>query len=201
MIQEKPTPGVLYRVWGLAKVIRFTDGYFLLQGYNKAGELTGRHLEPALAYEIPSASYAEVAEPSEPLSLEDARRQIEAQIYVRQGGGKFRRDALERFNGRCVISQCDVEQVLEAAHIVPYRGPHTNTADNALLMRGDIHTLFDRNLLWIDPGTLTIELSYELKQSTYREFEGKRLIIPATVSREKLVARLLERLQRGAAFE
>lgn len=199
MIQEKPKPGVLYRVWGLAKVIRFADGYFLLQGYNKAGELTGQHLEPALAYEVPSATYAEVAEAaelSEPLSLEDARRQINAQIYVRQGGGKFRSDALKRFKGRCVVSQCDVEQVLEAAHIVPYRGGHTNTADNALLMRGDIHTLFDRNLLWIDPETLVIGLSDELKLGPYGQFEGQALAIPSTVSRQSLAARLLERLQR-----
>lgn len=196
MIQEKPKPGVLYRVWGLAKVLRFSDGYFLLQGYNNAGELTGQHLEPALAYQVPLASYPEVAESSDLVGLEDARRRIEAQIYVRQGGGKFRDDALNRFEGRCVVSECEVPQVLEAAHIVPYRGPHTNTADNALLMRGDIHTLFDRNLLRIDPETLRIELSEELKQSAYSEFDGRTLVIPATVSRKSLGARLLERLQR-----
>jgi hypothetical protein len=35
--------------------------------------------------------------------------------------------------------------VLEAAHITPYRGAATNTPSNGLLLRADVHTVFDKS--------------------------------------------------------
>lgn len=194
MIQEQSKSPVRYRVWGLAKVVDFRNHHFSLQGYNDAGELPFEGVSSEITYEAGFAPYAAASELSTPMGPEDARKRIEAQIYVRQGGGKFRNAALKRFNGRCVVSQCNVKQVLEAAHIVPYRGQHTNVADNALLMRGDIHTLFDRDLLTINAETLKIHLHKDLQSSPYSEFEGMNLEIPEEVSRTILRDRLIERL-------
>jgi putative restriction endonuclease len=41
-----------------------------------------------------------------------------------------------------------------AAHIAPFRGPKDNHPANGLLLRADLHTLFDVELLAIDPTTL-----------------------------------------------
>ncbi|RYF30172.1 MAG: HNH endonuclease [Comamonadaceae bacterium] len=197
MIQEK-VPGVRhvrYRVWGLAKVVSFNEGHFLLSGYDDSGELSQHSIDPGPTFSVPPAIYSSVSEASPPVSLEDARKRIEAQIYIRQGGGKFRADALKRFSRQCVVSRCDVEQVLEAAHIVPYLGVHTNVPDNSLLLRGDIHTLFDRNLLTIDPETLRIHLAKDIKEGPYKEFEGQPLNLPVNVSRASLSSRLFERLE------
>lgn len=193
MIQEKPKPGVRYRVWGLAKVVGFADGHFHLQGYTDAGELPERSATIDLEYAVGPASFAAVAEPPLPISSADARQRIEAQIFVRQGGGAFRSEALKRFNGRCAISGCDVLQVLEAAHIVPYLGPHTNTPDNALLLRADLHTLFDRDLLIIDPDTLKVRLAAALEEGSYGKFSGREITLPNGIAPETLRTRLLER--------
>lgn len=188
LIQEQGKPKVGYRVWGLAKVASWDAGYFDLIGYSKAGELT-----PNLHYPSTHTQYSDLAEPGPPLDFEDSRRRIEQQIYVRQGGGAFRRAALRNFDGRCAISGCDVAPVLEAAHIVPYLGAHTNAADNALLLRADLHTLFDQQLLSINAETLKVELDESLRNSIYAELSGQSISISKASSPETLRQRLLER--------
>lgn len=137
-----------------------------------------------------------MAEPGPPLNVEDARKHIEAQIVVRQGGGKFRREALKNFGSRCAISGCDVEAVLEAAHIVPHRGLQTDQADNALLLRADIHTLFDRELLHIDPDSCRVVLASSLQNGPYGAFAGQEVRLGKGVSAETLKSRLQQRIDQ-----
>lgn len=86
----------------------------------------------------------------------DARKRALRAIVLRQGQGTFRRKLLEVYGGTCCITGCAFEQVLEAAHIQPYRGEHTNAVENGLLLRADVHTLFDLYLLWIDRKRLAV---------------------------------------------
>lgn len=44
------------------------------------------------------------------------------------------------------------EAVLEAAHDIGYKGPKTNRPQNRLLLRSDLHTLFDLRLVAVDAG-------------------------------------------------
>jgi len=195
LIQEKPKPGVRYRVWGLAEVVDFDAGYFRLRGYAADGNLTAVRTSSEIdfSYPQPRPSLANAAD-QPPVSLDDARRRIETQIVARQGGKAFREEALKRFGGRCAVSGWDVSEVLEAAHIVPYLGEHTNRPDNALLLRSDIHTLFDRGLLAIDAGTLRVRLSSALSLGPYSGFSDKPIAMPTGTSPETLRARLLERI-------
>jgi len=48
--------------------------------------------------------------------------------------------------------------VLEAAHIKPYRGKTDSHLENGLLLRADLHTLFDLNLIGVEPDTLTVRV-------------------------------------------
>ena len=50
---------------------------------------------------------------------------------------------MDAYGGRCAITGYDVEEALQAAHIVPYLGPQSNTVNNGLLLRADVHNLFD----------------------------------------------------------
>ncbi len=106
---------------------------------------------------------------------EDARRRIMSAIVQREGQPSFRQALLNAYGGACAISGCAVEALLEAAHIVPYRGPHTNIAQNGLLLRADLHKLFDLHLLSIDPIERTVRLSEQLKGSEYACLEGTAL--------------------------
>ena len=73
---------------------------------------------------------------------------------------------------------CDAVDALEAAHLVGYKGPDTQQVSNGVLLRADIHTLFDLGLLLICPNTLTISLASNLKQSSYAYLHGQTLSLP-----------------------
>jgi hypothetical protein len=108
----------------------------------------------------------------------DARRRIIATIVQREGQPAFRKALLAAYGGACAISGCTVEALLEAAHIVPYRGAQTNLVGNGLLLRADLHRMFDLHLFRIASTTRTVHLSEILKASEYARFEGVALREP-----------------------
>ncbi|NMM29692.1 MAG: HNH endonuclease [Cellulomonas sp.] len=110
----------------------------------------------------------------DPSGFEDARIRVLAEVVRRQGQQDFRRRLLVAYGRRCAISGCDVEGVLEAAHISPYLGPHTSGTENGLLLRADLHTLFDLHLIAIDQ-TRAVILSSALAGSDYEQFAGRKI--------------------------
>ncbi len=113
-----------------------------------------------------------------PENLIDARKRNITAIVQRQGQPKFRSDLLRAYGGKCSITDCDAEAALEAAHIVPYLGSKTNCLANGLLLRADIHTLFDRYLISIDPTTNKVTISTSLLSTCYEELSGKIVKLP-----------------------
>ena len=113
-----------------------------------------------------------------PENLTDARKRINTAIVQRQGQSKFRTELLKAYSGQCAITDCDAEAALEAAHIFPYLGTGTNHVTNGLLLRADIHTLFDLYLISIDPDTSEIVVSSSLLNTCYKELNGKSLKPP-----------------------
>jgi hypothetical protein len=109
---------------------------------------------------------------------EDLRKKVMGEIVQRQGQGKFRDDLLKAYDGTCAVTGSQTRAVLEAAHIKPYRGDGSDRVDNGLLLRSDIHTLFDLGLLLIDPDTYVIRVSKKLNDTEYASFEGKKLRVP-----------------------
>lgn len=114
----------------------------------------------------------------DPKGLSDARTRIEASIVRRRGQSEFRKQLLKAYQGRCAVTACSLLQVLEAAHIHPYLGDKTNVVSNGLLLRADVHTLFDLGLWWINPTSLRIEISEMLRDSEYVSIEGQSLYLP-----------------------
>lgn len=113
-----------------------------------------------------------------PKSLEEAKKKTIISIVRRQGQSEFRQTLLEIYNYRCAITECDVSEALEAAHIIPYIATENNNPSNGLLLRADLHTLFDLNLITIDPEKLEVILDPRLRQSSYGQFHSKRLQLP-----------------------
>ncbi|SAK87204.1 hypothetical protein AWB76_06142 [Caballeronia temeraria] len=114
----------------------------------------------------------------DPASIEDARKKTFAAIVMRQGQPAFRRKLLEAYESRCALSDCPVEEVLEAAHICRYMGEDTNVVENGLLLRADLHTLYDRALIAIHPATHAVSIAPELADSEYGSFAGRVLRPP-----------------------
>jgi hypothetical protein len=113
-----------------------------------------------------------------PSDLEDARRRIVGAIVVRQGQGEFRKGLLEAYQHSCAVTGCSTVEVLEAAHIVPYLGPITNNLTNGLLLRADIHTLFDLGLLSVNPDDYRVLTSKRLLGSPYEVLAGQQIRLP-----------------------
>jgi len=110
--------------------------------------------------------------------IKDERKRSTISCVIRPEQRKFRESLLKAYNKRCAITNCDVEEALEAAHIYPYnRGIQFNRASNGLLLRVDIHELFERYLLGIDPRTKKILIAPNLVNS-YGKLAGKRIYIP-----------------------
>ncbi|WP_261512735.1 HNH endonuclease [Chryseobacterium paludis] len=111
-------------------------------------------------------------------------------IKLRRGQQDFRDKLLKRYNNTCIVTGCKITAILEAAHINPYRGEKDNHPENGLLLRADIHTLFDLNLIGVDPHTLTITVSNTLLNTEYEIFKNKKIIIgKETPSKNALFSR------------
>ena len=100
---------------------------------------------------------------------EGARYGADYLARARLGQGAFRVLVTEAYSRRCAVTGERTLPVLEAAHIQPYaeHGPHLTA--NGLLLRSDLHTLFDRGYI-----TVTDELRVEVSRRLREEFENGR---------------------------
>ena len=152
-----------YRMLGLAKVISWEAGFFTLESTTLVGD---------------GIAASETADDLSSFSLtgvEDNRRRTLKEITIRQGQGAFRSGLLTAYEGRCAITGSAVLQVLEAAHITPYLGAETNHISNGLLLRSDLHTLWDRGLIYLCED-LKLQLKSGLECSEYSYLIGKKII-------------------------
>ena len=90
-------------------------------------------------------------------------------VMQRLGQGSFRVLVTDAYKWRCAFTGSPVLHVLEAAHIKPFSegGPHA--VSNGILLRQDVHTLFDRGYVTVTPE-YRVEVSRRIKE----EFENGR---------------------------
>ena len=93
----------------------------------------------------------------------------------RPGQSQFRNALKGIYGGRCCISLCGVSEALEGAHIDSYRSPASNHLCNGLLLRRDLHALFDRHLISVDPQTRQVAVAKRLHGTEYEHFHGHTL--------------------------
>ncbi len=99
----------------------------------------------------------------------------------RLGQGAFRILVTGAYHHQCAISGEKTLPVLEAAHIKPFAQSGPNRVDNGLLIRSDMHILFDRGYLTITPD-YRVEVSPKIREQfengrEYYAFHGRRLIV------------------------
>src|SRR5579871_4803972 len=135
---------------------------------------------------------AEAQEPFNPSDIRDARKKIFATILRRQGQQVFRRKLLNAYRNRCAMTGSSAPWVLEASHITPYRGTNTNNLQNGLILRADIHTLFDLGLISVDPVSLLVKVSSLLAGTEYAALDGHPITLPTKESARPSNAALKE---------
>lgn len=110
--------------------------------------------------------------------LRDERDRRLLEVAVREGQDQFRLALLEAYDHRCAVTGTDAVETLDAAHIYPYRGPASNHVSNGLVLRADVHRLFDRGGLAIDELEHRVLLKPHLLATQYSELAGRKLRLP-----------------------
>lgn len=119
----------------------------------------------------------------------DTRKKILKPRVIREGQQSFRASVMKNYYNCCCITKCRIEDILEAAHISPYSGQNSNRLDNSLCLRVDIHRLFDRFLISIEPTNYTVAIHESLKNDpTYMELDGVKLTRGKVHASKKLIS-------------
>lgn len=104
-----------------------------------------------------------------------------AQVEVRPDQQAFRKAVFMACGGACVVSGCDVPEALDAAHLDgrDWRQGH-NTAADGILLRKDLHALYDRGLLRLANGRVELDAS---TRPHYADLNGATARVPHSGTR------------------
>jgi predicted restriction endonuclease len=96
----------------------------------------------------------------------------------RPGQRDFRFSMLRNYEGRCAITSCNTKEAVEAAHISTSPGVDDNALNNGLLLRRDIHALFDAHLITLSEDGGNVDISPTLQDPQYAFLRGAALRPP-----------------------
>jgi hypothetical protein len=109
------------------------------------------------------------------------RQRIMSAVLSRPGQSRFRQNILQAFNGRCIITGDSIDNILEAAHIIPVANGGSDGPENGLCLRVDIHRLFDSgNIRLRQDGQ--IHLSNPIRESPNYGFLPERIALPQFIN-------------------
>lgn len=107
-------------------------------------------------------------------------------VRPRLGQAGFRVAVTETYERRCAVTGERVLPVLDAAHILPVAEGGVHRVDNGLLLRKDVHRLFDLGYATVTPDRHEFRVSSRLQDEFdngehYRQFEGETIWMPPRV--------------------
>lgn len=107
-------------------------------------------------------------------------------VEPRLGQGAFRILVTDIYSRRCAVTQERTLPALEAAHIRPYGDGGEHEARNGLLLRRDIHSLFDAGYVTVTPK-FQFEVSRRIREEFdngkhYYALHGQRIFVPESVN-------------------
>lgn len=108
--------------------------------------------------------------------------------HARLGQGAFRVVVTDIYRRRCAVTGEKALPALTAAHILPVSQGGEHRLDNGLLLRSDVHTLFDRGYVTITPS-YRFRVSRRLKDDfddgeTYRRFKDNEIWLPQRLAEQ-----------------
>ena len=154
---------------------------FTSKAYKYAYKLLHEHVPDEQIESAIQAMRAEASVSSKPTTAEIPSQPLEtefqrfSQVQVRPHQASFREAVFRKCDGKCVISGCDVPEAVEAAHLSgrSWREGH-NSSEDGILLRRDLHALYDAGLLKIsDEGLVHLDSTVG---SHYQQFEGAQVI-------------------------
>jgi hypothetical protein len=109
---------------------------------------------------------------------EVTRRERVGTISSRPAQVDFSNRLRSAYSAKCAVTGCTTQEALEAAHIKVAEGLDDNDLRNGILLRADIHALFDCGLITLTVDGSRIETSPELSDSTYGFLKTARVSQP-----------------------
>ncbi|MFD5179766.1 HNH endonuclease [Nocardia sp. NPDC058379] len=104
---------------------------------------------------------------------------------VRLGQREFRQDLLAKYNTRCAFTGNLPSEVLDACHLYSYARVGRHHEHGGILLRRDLHTLFDRGIIAVTPDD-AIDVSQPYHGfPVYQELHGMPLSIAVTPEQRK----------------
>jgi HNH endonuclease len=127
------------------------------------------------------------------------RTEKDALVRARRGQGQYRRDVIRLWGGRCAVTGCSVQRVLEACHIKPWKISSDSErldAQNGLCLVANLHRLFDAGLIAFDDvGRLIVSEWLPQADRAILKPRGRLRKTPSTKQREHL------KLHRDTVFK
>jgi putative restriction endonuclease len=144
-----------------------------LDGEALWGEVTER-LQRQKIIKVPAMEHA----------LKGPRYGAPTTIMPRLGQGAFRVLVTDAYNRRCAMTQERTLPVLEAAHIRRYSAGGTHELANGLCLRTDLHKLFDKGYIAVDPDDHHIIVSQRIREEfengrDYYQLHGRIIALPS----------------------
>jgi len=104
---------------------------------------------------------------------------VEAVVRQRVGQQRFRERLLDRYGATCAVTGAQPEMVLDAAHLYRFADRPEHADDGGLLLRADVHRLFDRLVLTFHPRTWTTQVAPVLldRHESLAVLDGRRISV------------------------
>lgn len=175
IIQVEPKPNVRYFVAGLGRLTQYSDPWFDVVNWRSLA--TDATLEKLVAEEV-GVYDGEQNQAFLPGVFGSPENDKFSQQLIRPNQQMFRVMLLSTYQRTCAITQSQVTQVLDAAHIQPYAYEKIDKVHNGLLLRTDVHRLFDNGLIGVNPNHMEAVLSPRLIGSEYEDLAGRSVSLP-----------------------
>lgn len=173
--------------WPKESWIPCPDGFKLNtvqgKGYDAESGI-GRELWKAVSERLQKEGPAHLQDGTAALAAVESNGFGKPQIVLpRLGQGLFRVLVTDVYQRRCAVTGERTLPVLDAAHIKPYTVVQRHQVSNGLLLRSDLHRLFDDGYLTIDPVRRSLVVSKRIRDEfengkDYYALEGSQIREP-----------------------
>jgi hypothetical protein len=98
------------------------------------------------------------------------RKKSSVEVIRAERDPLFKFNILRRFSGKCLVTEINVTEMLDAAHIVPVASGGTESNENGLLLSASAHRALDSGLWAINPSNLKVETRAEGPSTSRMKF-------------------------------
>ncbi len=174
----------------------FKSNIVVGKGYTTTDE-EGRRLFDAVTARLQSRAQPLAEQgPATVAAVETPRFGAPQIVRPRLGQGTFRALVTEAYGRRCAVTGEKTLPVLEAAHVQPYASGGPHEVSNGLLLRSDLHRLYDQGYITVEPDERRLLVSPRIREEFqngrhYYALEGQRIADPqekfAPVTHQRLL--------------